>query len=644
MNAENPDSFIDWDKVYDFTPEMYALYETAPIWELDGFRGEKSYESHWCQLADQLVMSSKAAIGRWQKNGKTAAKAVEQYQQGGGDTPIFSFEGALAQEPLPIAISMVHEKVALLAANPPRPTISPKQESQIPYCAALQSLLEMTLEGNDYNTVVADAYYDIQFWSTAILKWVIDLFEPGLFAEPGRVTLEKCCPTEIFFDPEAKKLDCRYMDYVIQKHEFEIGEIQQKWPLSARNVRAEIDRRISDTNVTSKSDDYIQSPVPKMARDNPGRVQKIQVLEMWIRDSRLKFEPLIVDGESPDYAKRFKLDRDGYIMGNWVKRYPNGRLIICTAETILKDIPNPLPHGQFPYVFCRGMPSSTAISVGNAPRIMTVTRKINNVIGDVHKYYQSEIKRPMHSSPGAVNDPNLAGNVPNDPSYIIELNGPAASLVRPPAQDIPQGVFPYLQFLQGTVDLTSGSSGLMRGKLEEADQISVDAMSQLQNFASSRLALEASFFNVSMKQLFYQGVWILRALVKSDMKVQVTLPNGQQDTVDWKSDRAIFAEGDPTKIQQLRAKEDYLVGIKAGSGAPGAQQQQRAMAQSLFNDRLIDRLACLDMLQIDKRQEIDDRMRKAELEDLEAKGIAKELGVNINEQIKQERAGRRPKV
>lgn len=139
-------------------------------------------------------------------------------------------------------------------------------------------------------------------------------------------------------------------------------------------------------------------------------------------------------------------------------------------------------------------------------------------------------------------------------------------------------------------------------------------------------------------------MWWIRATVRSQMKVVVELPNGEEQTIDWKSDRAVFEEGDPIKIRDLRMRENYLVVIKAGTGSPGAQQAQQAGAQSLYNDKAIDREAFLDSIEYPGRQAITSRMRDRELEDIKAKAEGKALGVSVGEQIKQEKPGRRPKV
>jgi hypothetical protein len=634
---------INWDNVKKFTPQTYLEYQMAPIWEIDSpnFNGPEDYSGYYCQLLQGFAVASKAIIGRWQQRGKQSARALEQSQN--PSTPIFDFDGALAAEPLPIAKAQVDEKVALLASNPPQPMVLPQQEEQKEYCAALNQLMDMVLEDNDYELLVAKGYYDIQFWNTAIYKWVVDDFEPGILNSQGRIILERISPEVVFFDPKCKELNAKYMDYIVQKHEMEKGEIQHMYPFVGDMVSDDADELISDTSVSARNnEDYIQSPQPKLARDAAGKRQKITVLECWIRDSRLKFEPLIKDGKSDNYEERFKLDEDGYIIGNWVPRYPNGRLIICTRDVILKDMPNPFAHGQFPFVFAPGAPASQCASDGDANRIMTVTRKYNDIIADIHRYYQSEIKRPMHAEAGAILDPNLAQQVPNDPSYIIEL-APNKALVRPPAMDIPPLAISYLQGLQGVLDTVSGSSGVMRGNISDGAQLSAEALANLQNYASSRLALSAKMFNGAMKQLFYQLMWLLRQYVKQNIKVNVVLPDGTTKPIDWASDRKTFELGDPTEIQNLRKNEDYLITLKAGTGNPGAQQQQQAQSLALFREGAIDQKALLDGLQYPGRQDIITRMRAEKLQDIESRAIGKELGIALEETAKQKRPGRRTK-
>lgn len=635
---------IKWGQVRRFTPEMYWLWQKAPLWETDSdqFNSPEEYESYWCQVIQSMTTTSKAAIGKWQMQGKTAARAIEQNQS--AVTPVFASNAALAQEPLPFAQAMIQEKVALLSANPAMPMVEQKEESQASQVAGLNTMFGMVLDSVNWPNIAARAQYDVQFFNAGCFRWTVDKFSPGLFGDMGAIDLIKVDLDRIFPDPSCSDLNCKNMDYLIERHDMEIGEIQSQYPLAAARVNAYMDELISDTSVQSRNnEDYIQSPQPKLARNSAVHRQKIAVLEAWIRDTRLKFEPIILDGTSDDYTQRFKLDDEGYIIGNWVKRYPNGRLIVCTASTILYDDSNPFPHGQFPYVFPQGMPSSTPFAAGNAIRIMVVTRKLNDMVQAIHRYFQSEIPRPMMQDSGAIMDPNMQQNVPNDPEYILEL-AQGKRFERRPAMDIPASVYTYIQLLQAILDMTSGSAGVMRGQLEEGSQLSAEAMNNLQQFASSRLALEARFFNTAVKQLGYQLMWILRMIVKSNLKLTVQLPTGKTQTIDWESDRDVFERGDPNEIQMLRAREDYLVNIKAGTGSPGAKQSQIAYFQSLFNDNAIDRAAFLDGIEFPNRAAINERMRSDELENIAAMGFGKELGANIKEFLKQASPGRREKA
>ena len=115
--ADDIEQRIDWDEVTRFTPNIYRAYQAAPQWEIDSptFRNKRDYVSYWCKTVSDFVLASKNVIGDWQKQGRQCAKALETTSQGGGAMPIWDMGSAVAREPLPIAISMVHEKVALLS-------------------------------------------------------------------------------------------------------------------------------------------------------------------------------------------------------------------------------------------------------------------------------------------------------------------------------------------------------------------------------------------------------------------------------------------------------------------------------------------------------------------------------------------------
>jgi len=273
---------------------------------------------------------------------------------------------------------------------------------------------------------------------------------------------------------------------------------------------------------------------------------------------------------------------------------------------------------------------------------MTVTRKINDIMARVHKYAQSEIERPKHMDAGALANSELSDKMPNTSDYIIELVQ-GKKLERPAPQDIPAFTFPYLQSLQNALDLIAGSSSIMRGSLQEGAQLSAEAVDKLQQTASSRLASAAKFFNVGVKQLGYQLMWLIRQTYDQKITIPVQMPDGTTVSYDWESDREIFEKGDPTEIDLLRSKEDYQIAIKSGTGQPAGQKPQGPMLE-LFRENAIDREALLDALEFPQRQFVLQRMRQKETQDIRDKAEAHELGVNLGEEIRQMRPGRRPKT
>jgi len=635
---------INWEEIERFTPDLYWKYTTAPFWEIDSpaFNSESEYQAYYCNLAKELMTYSKAYIGRWQQRGVQSARAIEMAQN--PTTPIFDYSSALAYEPLPLAISQIEEKTALLSNNPGIPQVQPNQEAQFEYTSALNQVMDMCLEANNYETVYSSAVYDIRFWKAACWKLHVDPNKRGFFGDYGNICLEKLDWLDIYPDPACKKLHWDYMDYIIQKHTMEIGDIREQYPLASIAISVVDDEIISDTSVSARNnEDYIQSPQPKLARDNAAKRQKITVLELWLKDSRTHFVPLVKDPNAKEYKDRFQVDKDGYLLGTWKKRYPTGRLIICTNSSVLKDVANPYAHGEAPYIFPLSLPSSRPFCEGEAAKVATVTRKYNDIAANVHRYLQSEIPRPMHRDAGAVLNPDISDQIPNDPSYIVDL-APGKRFDRRPAQDIPPSTNAYLGSLQNMLDTTTGSSGIMRGNVSDGQQMSAEGIDKLQAFASSRLVAETKAMNAAVKQMGRQLMWIIRQWVKEKITVTISMPDQSKKQIDWESDRKIFEKGDPNEIEALRKSEDYLIKIRAGSGDFGAKQAQQAQALELYREKAIDRPALLDALEYPNRQQIISRMNQQEMDDIKAKAIGKEVGVGLGEQIKQAAPGRRPKA
>ncbi len=640
------DEFILWDDVYYFTPELYERYLNAPKHELDSSEtvqlySNAEYHLYWYNLAKQLMSDSRKTIGTWQEAASQAQEGMERLEE--GQVGLTDVEDAIAAQPIPFAAAQIDERVAALATNPAIPTVVPMQEAQIPYCTAVSTFMEGELEANNYESVVYSLHYDDQFFNCSILKESVNKFERGMYGQMGRIYIEQVDPTSVFWDPLAKKLDWRCMDYLVQLHDMEIGEIKRQYPFAAKMVDQTMNNMLSASQSDPRtSTNYIQSPQPQLAKERSHSRQKIHVAELWIKDSRQIFRPFPNDEPNAPYDERFKTDEDGYLIGEWVPRYPDGRLVVVCGGVVLKDIPNPCAHGEAPFVFFQAAPRKKPNTLGIAPKIMVVTRKMNNVLYNVHAYGQSEIQRPMHRDVGAIWASDASEEVPNKSKDIVDLVQGKKFDRRPP-QDIPPFTMPYLQSLQGALDLISGSSALMRGDLKEGAQISAEGIDKLDKQASKRLALELKNFNVSVKRLGYHLMWLIRQNYDAEVELPIRMPDGQVINYSWKSDRKIFEKGDPNEIAKLRAKEDYAVGIKPGTGTPGGAPSMPPL-MDMFRHGLIDREATLDGYQFPGRQFVNTRMRKQQLEDITAKSAGKAAGIPIADEIKKMKADAREKL
>jgi hypothetical protein len=421
------------------------------------------------------------------------------------------------------------------------------------------------------------------------------------------------------------------------------------YPVTGFEVPDDMETATYTSMQDQKAEDNILSPVNKLARGQTWKRQKIKVYEAWFKDSRLKFVPEREDktsidenGEERFESQVLKLDADGYVMGDWVPAYPKGRCIVVCEGVVLEDMPNRLPHGRCPFIPVKQAPSKTLFIPGDATRIVDLAIKMNDILSRLHCYMQSEIERPMHASMGVFPNAQYYKKVPNKSDRIIFIN-PQGVFMRPPAVEPPAATFTLLQEYQQYLDLISGSSAVMRGQIPQGAQMSADSISSMQQFASSRLQLKAKSLASAVKELTFQVMWLLRYVMDENVQVQVTMPDGSSQTINWESDKAIFETGDEEQIADLISRESYVVDIKAGTGTPNAQAAQQNVADKLYDMKALTREALLDAYQYPNRQVINKQLDEKEKNDVAAEAMGRKVGMRVAQIEKESGPGRRTK-
>jgi hypothetical protein len=288
------------------------------------------------------------------------------------------------------------------------------------------------------------------------------------------------------------------------------------------------------------------------------------------------------------------------------------------------------------------MSSKKLFVPGDAIRMIGVADKINDFLSRMHLYGQSEIERPMHAEVGAFQNAQYWKKIPNKSNRVIPLN-PGKVLVRPQPTELPQFAFVMLEKYEHYLDMISGSSAITRGAVSPEMQISSESMQALQEAASARVALKGQFLADAIIKLYRHLVWLIRRVYDENVSVQVQLPDGSSSSFSWNSNKKIFESGDEDAINKLVSQENFLVTIKAGTGAPNAQAAQQATADKLYDRKCLTRGAYLDVYQWPNRQGIVKELDEQEKQNTAAEALGRTVGLNVKRLEKMSGPGRREK-
>lgn len=627
-----------------FTPERYAEYLREPLYVLDGFQDKESYEANWSSTVSEWLLQSKSKTDKWKSSCRKALQQVEYMED--SSKVYTNFNELIAKTPIDLGFSQIQEQNALLTSNLARPMLIAQQESENAYVAAGNQILDAELTMNDYDQVSTDLLYLAQYFNAGYFKTGVDYAEYGPYGQKGKVYVDYVHPDDMYPDPRAKRFSWDCMDFIIQQHEMEIGDIRQLYPVEGFRITDDAETAQYTSMMDTKSQDSILSPIPKLAKGPEWKRQKIKVFECWFKDSRLKFVPQTEPtretfdelGLSRTEYKPLVLDDDGFVVGDWKPAYPSGRCIITAERVVLEDMQNRLPHGSCPFIPVKFAPSENPYIAGDATRIMNIVDKINNLLGDIHAYSQKETQRPMLIELGALANKQHYKKLPNSAGKAIIVNqGSIArgAIMRMPPVETPQFVWLLLDKYLQMLDMVAGSSAVMKG-VSDSTQLSAEAIDKLTSSsgASKRVGMKAQYFATAAKEVGRQMFWLIRRTYDEKISVQVTLPDSSSASFDWESDKATFETGDEEEIQRVVSQEGHLIDIKTGTGTPNAKQARAQMAMGLYQNNAIDRIALLDANEYPDRQAINQRMTEQFKDRIAAEAGGKELGLKVKEALK----------
>lgn len=192
--------------------------------------------------------------------------------------------------------------------------------------------------------------------------------------------------------------------------------------------------------------------------------------------------------------------------------YPRGRLIICTPECVLEDIPNPYWHGMFPVVkFTLDPQPWTLLGSSMVADGLSMQESLNEVLRGVEDCVKQWLRRTVVADKNAISramlnrvDSRVAGQKLN----LNPTAGEGLKFIDGP--QLPGYVMEYVRFLLDGLDDNYGVRGLQElAKLKQMPSADViekftDAQTQLLQLRSMQMEQALAELAEMVKSLVFQ--------------------------------------------------------------------------------------------------------------------------------------------
>lgn len=580
------------------------------VWQEENWSSREAYEKHYCDLAYDLELQSKAELKedkrRWMEADKRLEldKAMESFSRGNGPT----------RTKIHLVPQAVEKHISVLTDSRPRPALEARQPPQEQMVGALNYLMQRELDANHFDTLLHKVCLDMMRFHIGCLKVTISTDNKGPFGQAKSVKLSKVDPRCLWPDPYAASWRWDDMTFLVVPEVMDVTTIRNKFPLHGRRVEAEPQWSIGLDDEEASGSSSMDFPSKNGNGFTIGERHRAVVRELWLKDQTQIFEPLLDNDGNP------KLDDEGEPLGEWIAKYPDGRLIITCNGVVLIDCPNPFAHGQPPYVFFQHRHSTKLFSFGDVELLARIEDKLDIIHKDMMRNARVNINSPWLIDDDAVASPELLkrGLTNEEGLTIIKQRG--AEIRRLPPAELPQFLFPMLQWLGTMFNDLSGVSDIMQGNIQNGTQLSAQAIGNLQGASAKNIQIKKRLLEQAIEQLGYVMAWTVRQAYDSPMTLQIPDPTtGVKKEFVW----------DPLGKDSI---DVFEFDVNVGSGLSGAKSSIAEQAFKMYELDLIDKEQFHSMLRTPNRDQFLKRMQERETE------LAK-LGLEANVKKKNNKNG-----
>jgi hypothetical protein len=209
------------------------------------------------------------------------------------------------------------------------------------------------------------------------------------------------------------------------------------------------------------------------------------------------------------------------------KLYPRGRLILCTPEGILEDIPNPYWHGLFPLIKFTLDPQpwsilgSSLVADGRS-----IQESLNEVLRGVEDAVKQWLRRTVVGNSAAIGKGMLNkidSRISGQKLLINPSAGDGVKFIDGP--QLPEYIMKYAQFLLDSLDDNSGVKGLR--ELAQLKQMpSADTIEKFLDAQSPLLRLRSAQMEQSLAELAEMAKVMIFQYYDAPRRVQILGADG----------------------------------------------------------------------------------------------------------------------
>ncbi len=612
-----------------YTPEHAPTGSPDPKVQDD----QSAEEREAVKLAEKIFAKNKKARSPYDKEWPTFFRYFRN-DQWKNKRPVYRHS-----EVINVITSNIRNIVPILTDTQPQVQTTPEDPTDFEFSEIINQVISSKWERDNNNGIVAESIIDACCVGTAIghVPWLEDL-DDGI----GDYVFETCDPAHVFPAPNMRDMNDRRGKTLVIAEPVDVSELWEEYPDKKGKIKPDLSEAISYNSYQDDAQEFaFKSPVDNrmMVADGARGYQQgnpdlvLKVTAYILSDEVCQTKETIVDSQAGTSQEIEKT----------VKKYPNGRKIVCASGILLEDSEIKYDDGKFPYarlindVMPRCFWGEGEIANQKSPqdivnKLISYFLDYMIIVGNPHWVVDSEAQVDVD-------------NITNEPGMIVvKKKGGEATQV--PGISPPPYLINTMQYFIGEVfSKINGQNEISQGALSKSN-LSGEAISQLTEASQTRLRAKARNLDAYLNQvgqLMFSRImqyYNLPRIVKitgdgtgaaqyfkfSVEKKPVDPMNpasGTQSVATYQRyEQNDMGSGAFGEVKQVPLKGKLDVRITTGTSLPFMKAKRDTQAERLFDKQILDAEDFLETIEYPNRERIVEKWKQRQMMAAQAEAAA----------------------